>query len=71
MHLALADSYQLYTATLSANVFAHGVTATIQSIPKEIQQAVSPAFLDGRGPPVDNESKGFLHINCFTAVPSP
>ncbi len=71
MQRALADSYQLYTATLPANVFAQEVTAKIPRIPKNIQQALSPEFFDEWGPAIDNENKGFLHHNYLTAIPLP
>ncbi len=46
LHLALEDSYQLYTATLPAAVFPKEVPAQHQRIPKNIQQALSPEFMD-------------------------
>ncbi len=71
VHLALADSYQLYTATIPETVFPQEVPAKNQRIPKNIQQALSPEFVDEWGPAIDQENKGFLHHNCFTAVPLP
>ena len=41
VHLALADSYQFYTATLPENVFPQEVSAKAQRIPKNIQQALT------------------------------
>ena len=71
VRLALADSYQLYMATLPATVFPQEVPALNQSIPKNIQQALSPAFVDEWGPAIDKENHGFRHHNCFSALPLP
>jgi hypothetical protein len=71
VHLALADSYQLYTATFPETVFPQEVPAPNQHIPKNIQQALSPAFVDEWGPAIDKENKGFQHHDCFAAVPLP
>ena len=71
VHLALADSYQLYTATLPENVFPQEVSAHKPRIPKNIQQALSPDFVDEWGPAIDQENKGFQHHQCFSAVPLP
>jgi hypothetical protein len=71
VHLALADSYQFYTATLPETVFPQEVSATTPRIPKSIQQALSPEFVDEWGPAIDKENQGFRHHNCFTAVPLP
>jgi hypothetical protein len=71
VHLALDDSYQLYTATLPAAVFPQEVPAQHQRIPKNIQQALSPEFVGEWGPAIDRENQGFRHHNCFAAVPLP
>jgi hypothetical protein len=71
VHLALADSYQLYTATLPDNVFPQEVPSKSHRIPKNIQQALSPDFVHEWGPAIDRENQGFQHHNCFTAVPLP
>jgi hypothetical protein len=71
VHLALADSYQLYTATLPEAIFPQEVPAPNQRIPKNIQQALSPEYVDEWGPAIDKENKGFQHHNCFAAVPLP
>jgi hypothetical protein len=67
-HLALADSYQLYTATLPEAIFPLEVPAQNQRIPKNIQQALSPDFVDELGPAIDKENKAFQHHNYFAAV---
>jgi hypothetical protein len=71
LHLALADSYQLYTATLPAAFLLQEVPAQHQRIPKNIQQALPPDFVGECGPAIDKENQGFRHHNCFAAVPLP
>jgi hypothetical protein len=71
VHLALTDSYQMYTATLPEAIFPKEVPAPNQSIPKNIQQALYPEYVDECGHAIDKENKGFQHHNCFAAVPLP
>jgi hypothetical protein len=71
VHLALADSYEYYTATVPAQIFAQEVTVSNSLIPKTVQQALSPSFVDEWGPAIDKENAGFQKYDCFAAVPLP
>ena len=71
VHLALVDSYELYTASLPADVFAQEVQVPDTRIPKSVQQALSPSFLDEWGPAIDRENAGFLKHSCFAPVQLP
>ena len=65
MHLALADSCQLYTATLPAKVFPQEGPAATLRIPNTIQQALSPEFVDEWGSAVDKANQSVRHHNCL------
>ncbi len=65
VYLALADSYELYVASLPATIFAAEVKAPNQPIPEYVQQALSLQFVEEWGPAIDRENVGFLNHDCF------
>ncbi len=68
VHLALTDSYELYTASMPATIFAAEVKMPHQRIPKNVQQALSQQFVEEWDPAIDREKVGFLNHNCFAPV---
>jgi hypothetical protein len=71
VHLALADSYQIYTASLPDHIFSQEVLTQDTRIPKNVQQALSSSFVDEWGPAIDRENAAFQKYDCFAAVPLP
>jgi hypothetical protein len=67
----LAASYQFYTANLPEAFFPQEVPAQNQRIPTNIQQVLSPDFVDELSPAIDKENKAFQHRNCFATVSLP
>ena len=69
-HLSFVDSFALYTATLPADVFAQEVSMDA-SIPRNLEEALSPRFIGEFGPAIDKENGGFQKHNCFKPVTLP
>ena len=69
-HLSLVDSYSLYDQSLPTEVFSQEVSST-RPIPRNISEALSPAFVEEYGPAIDKENAGFTTHECFAAVPLP
>ena len=70
VHLSLADSVELYNASMPDNVFPQEVPSRTSRVPKNVTEALSPAFVDEWGPAIDHENAGFQKNNCFQPVPS-
>ena len=70
VHLSLADSVELYNASMPDNVFPQEVPSRTSRVPKNVTEALSPAFVDEWGPAIDRENAGFQKYNCFQPVPS-
>jgi hypothetical protein len=70
VHLSLVDSYQLYQATMPADVFPQEVKSRTTRIPKNVTEALPPSFVDKWGQAIDRENAGFQKYNCFQPVPS-
>jgi hypothetical protein len=60
----------LYTATLPEAIFPQEVPAPNQRIPKNIQQALSPKYVDEWCPAIDKENKGFHSSFSFLCASS-
>ena len=69
-HLSLIDSYTLYDASLPANIFVQEVSGA-SPVPRNLTEALSPAFVGEFGPAMDKENEGFRIHECFEVVPLP
>ena len=45
--------------------------STPRSIPKNVNKALSPHFVDEWGPAIDNENAAFAEYKCFHPMPLP
>ena len=70
-HLSLDDSALLYYAAFPSQVFAQEVHVVDRSIPRNVKEALSQAFVDEWGPAMDRENAGFVKHSCFTPVVLP
>jgi hypothetical protein len=62
------DSASLYYAAFPTQVFAQEVHVTDRSIPRNVKEALSPAFVDEWGAAIDRENAGFIKHSCFELV---
>ena len=70
-HLSLDDSVSLYYAAFPSQVFAQEVHVADRSIPRNVKEALSPAFVAEWGPAMDRENSGFLKHSCFETMALP
>jgi aminoglycoside/choline kinase family phosphotransferase len=52
-------------------VFAQEVHVADRSIPRNVKEALSPAFVAEWGPAMDRENSGFLKHSCFETMALP
>ena len=57
-------------ATMPADVFPQEVKSRTTRVPKNVNEALSPSFVDEWGPAIDRENAGFQKYKCFQPVPS-
>ncbi len=67
-HLSLDDSISLYYAVFPTQFFAQEVHVTDSSIPCNVKEALSPAFVDEWGAAIDHGNAGFITHSCFEPV---
>jgi hypothetical protein len=68
---SLSPSYELYTASFPATIFAAEVKLPNQRIPKNVQQALSLQFVEEWGTAIDRENVDFPNHDCFDPVQLP
>ena len=72
VYLALADSYDLLcnSTSITETIFSQEVSSELP-IPRSIQQALSPPYIQEWGVAIDKDNHGFILNDCFEIVKLP
>jgi len=71
IHVSLADSYHFFQNSSIDQIYNLEITGGDNTVPKNIQEALSPSFIEEWGHAIDAENAGFQKMDCFKPTPLP